>query len=411
VESPGAVSPQEKFRPPDVLLQPVQPVVSSKNPGDLDRLARIYETILSTTDDFAYIFDPQGRFLYANAPLLQIWAKTLDQVVGKTCYELDYPTWHADMHMREIAQVVRDKTPIRGEVPFTGASGISGVYDYIFKPVFDAAGNVEVIVGTTRDVTDRKRDEERLKAAQLELRRHAEELEVKVAERTASLKETIGVLESFSYSIVHDMRAPLRSMQSYASILATEHAGELGPDAAHYLDRIRKSAARMDRLIQDVLSFSRVAREEIKLQPVNTDALLRDILETYPNLHAHRAHIEVKGQLPMVLGNEAALTQCFSNLLGNAFKFMREGKEPHVRIWSEPHEDKLRLLFEDNGIGIPGHLQERIFDLFERVSRTRDGSGIGLSIVKQSIERMGGKVGVRSTPDQGSLFWLELRPA
>jgi signal transduction histidine kinase len=144
---------------------------------------------------------------------------------------------------------------------------------------------------------------------------------------------------------------------------------------------------------------------------VDTDALLRDILETYPNLHAHRAHIEVKGKLPMVLANEAALTQCFSNLLGNAFKFMREGREPHVRIWSELHDGQVRLFFEDNGIGIAGHLHARIFDLFERVSPTRDGSGIGLSIVNQSIERMGGKVGVRSTPDQGSLFWLELRPA
>ena len=145
--------------------------------NDLERLVRIYETILSTTDDFAYIFDPEGRFLYANARLLKVWAKTLDQVVGKTCHELGYPTWHADMHMREIEEIVRSKVPIRGEVPFTGASGISGIYDYIFKPVLDAAGNVEVIVGTTRDITDRKRGEESLKEAQLELQKRADELE------------------------------------------------------------------------------------------------------------------------------------------------------------------------------------------------------------------------------------------
>ena len=143
----------------------------------LSRLVRIYETILSTTDDFAYIFDTQGRFLYANARLLKVWAKTLDQVIGKTCHELGYPPWHADMHMREIEEIVRRKIPIRGEVPFTGDSGISGVYDYIFKPVLDAAGNVEVIVGTTRDITDRKRDEEELKQAQIELQKRADELE------------------------------------------------------------------------------------------------------------------------------------------------------------------------------------------------------------------------------------------
>ncbi len=120
-------------------------------------MRRIYETILSTTDDFAYVFDPKGRFLYANRRLLTVWDKTLEEVVGKTCHDLGYPAWHADLHMREIQEIVRTRQPIRGEVPFTGDSGISGVYDYIFKPVLDAAGKVEVIVGTTRDVTARHR--------------------------------------------------------------------------------------------------------------------------------------------------------------------------------------------------------------------------------------------------------------
>jgi PAS domain S-box-containing protein len=113
------------------------------------------KTILATTDDFAYIFDPEGRFLYANAALLKVWAKTLDQVIGKTCHDLGYPTWHADMHMREIREIVQTRKPIRGEVPFTGDSGISGIYDYIFKPVLRDTGEVAIIVGTTRNITDR----------------------------------------------------------------------------------------------------------------------------------------------------------------------------------------------------------------------------------------------------------------
>jgi PAS domain S-box-containing protein len=129
---------------------------------ELNRANRLYEIILSTTDDFAYVFDTEGRFLYANPRLLTVWAKTLDEVVGKNCYDLGYPTWHADMHMREIREIVRTKQPIRGEVSFTGDSGISGIYDYLFQPVMDEAGNVEVIVGTTRDVTKRKQDEEKL---------------------------------------------------------------------------------------------------------------------------------------------------------------------------------------------------------------------------------------------------------
>jgi PAS domain S-box-containing protein len=127
----------------------------------LAQTTRLYETILSTTDDFAYVFDPEGRFLYANPRLLKVWAKTLDQVVGNTCHDLGYPAWHADMHMREVQEIVRTKQPIRGEVPFTGDSGIFGVYDYIFQPVLDSSGNVEFIVGTTRDVTARKQAEDK----------------------------------------------------------------------------------------------------------------------------------------------------------------------------------------------------------------------------------------------------------
>lgn len=378
---------------------------------ELRRLIHVYETILGTTDDFVYIFDPQGRFLYANARLLKVWAKTLEQVVGRTCFDLGYPEWHAEMHMREVQEVVQTKQAIRGEVPFTGDSGIYGVYDYIFQPVLDEGGNVEVIVGTTRDVTERKRNEEQLQAARAQLQERTDELEIRVAERTASLKETIGVLEAFSYSIVHDMRAPLRSMQGFTEILMQEHLGELSPDARHYLERIGTSARRMDRLIQDVLTFSRAAREDLALQPVDAGRLLRDILETYPDLHARREAIHIEGALPTVMGNEAALTQCFSNLLTNALRFAEPSRPVQIRIWAEEQGEQARLYFQDNGVGIPAELHTRIFELFQRASETGEGTGIGLPIVKRSVERMGGRVGVTSTPGNGSTFWLEVNLA
>ncbi|MEO7415365.1 MAG: PAS domain-containing protein [Opitutaceae bacterium] len=127
----------------------------------LRRLMAIHETVLSATNDFAYVFDLEGRFLYANRPLLALYGRRLDQVVGKTFSELGYPAWHAEMHLAEVAKVVATKQPIQGEVPFKGESGISGIYDYIFTPVFGADGQVEAVAGTTRDVTERKRGEDR----------------------------------------------------------------------------------------------------------------------------------------------------------------------------------------------------------------------------------------------------------
>jgi PAS domain S-box-containing protein len=127
----------------------------------LRRLTAIHETVLSSTNDFAYVFDLDGHFIYANRPLLALYGRSFDEVVGKTFSELGYPAWHAELHLREIAEVIETKLPIQGEVPFKGANGSSGIYDYIFTPVLSADGRVEAIAGTTRDVTERKRGEDR----------------------------------------------------------------------------------------------------------------------------------------------------------------------------------------------------------------------------------------------------------
>jgi PAS domain S-box-containing protein len=127
---------------------------------DQDQQTRLFDAIASATPDFLYAFDLQGRFIYANRRLLEVWGIPLEKAIGKSLYDLGYPTWHADMHMREIRQVIETKQPVKGEVPFTGGSGISGIYEYIFNPVFDAEGRVELVIGTTRDVTERRRAED-----------------------------------------------------------------------------------------------------------------------------------------------------------------------------------------------------------------------------------------------------------
>jgi len=385
---------------------------------ELQRLVHLYETILSNTDDFVYIFDPQGRFLYANARLLKVWARTLDQIVGKTCLELGYPDWHAAMHMREIEQIVRDKTQIRNEVFFTGDSGISGQYDYIFKPVLNAAGEVEMIVGTTRDVTDAARAHAELRAAEEALRQanaqlndRAAQLETLVQQRTHKLSDMIGELEAFSYSISHDLRSPLRSMIGFADILLEDYAPKLDADGVDFLKRIGLAGRRMDRLIQDVLNFSRLSGSEIELGPVQTHALLRDVIRSYPNLQSPRVVITLDPNLPCVRANEGLLTQCCANLLENAVKFVPTDREARIHVWGQHQNGRTQLCFQDNGIGIPAHSLGRIFDIFQRVGRDTDGTGIGLAIVRRAIEKMGGTVHVQSELGQGSLFWLDLESA
>jgi signal transduction histidine kinase len=293
-----------------------------------------------------------------------------------------------------------------------------------------------------------QRTEEALRLSEQQLRDANAALERRVAERTASLQETISDLEDFSHSITHDLRAPLRAIRSFAQILQEECTACGQPGAQENIRRIITAAARMDKLIQDVLQYSRLARSELHLTSVDPQSLLRGIIETYPAFKPPLVEIHIKEPLPRVLGNEAALTQCFSNLLGNAIKFVASGIRPQVRIWAErlpppqagPRKPKgrkpkaakgtppeelplappsgppapssfIRLWFADNGVGIPAEAQERIFKMFQRLDKSYDGTGVGLTVVRKAVEKMGGKVGLESDPGQGSRFWLELPAA
>jgi signal transduction histidine kinase len=273
-----------------------------------------------------------------------------------------------------------------------------------------------VIGGQIGQFIERKRAEEALQEAQAELKEHATKLERVVAQRTARLRETVEDLEAFSYSIAHDMRAPLRSMQGFAGILKQDYSDKLDDTAQGYLQRLGSAAARMDRLIVDILNYSQVVRGELDLSVVDVHKLVLDIIHSYPQLeHAH-ADISIEGRLPLVLANEAALTQVMSNLLGNAVKFVTPGLRPSVRVGASPeaaHDGQVELWVQDNGIGIPGDLQKRLFNMFTRLHRPGlyEGTGIGLAIVKKAVERMGGSVGVDSNPGQGSRFRVQLRRA
>ena len=173
----------------------------------------------------------------------------------------------------------------------------------------------------------------------------------------------------------------------------------------------RATPDRLDTLIRDALSFSRAVLQELPLQPVNLAILVRGIIETYPNLQPELADIDIEGNLPVVMGNESLLTQCFANLLGNAVNFVAAGVKPRVRIRSQQNGTVARVVIEDNGIGIAQHAQGRLFGMFQKLDSKYEGTGIGLAIVRKVAERMGGKVGVESESGQGSRFWVDLKIA
>lgn len=295
------------------------------------------------------------------------------------------------------------------DIMFKGYS--AGAVDFLTKPIQSEILLTKVQVFVELALMRQRLQaeiEERTKIA-AEVTKLNEQLETK----NKVLTETIEELESYSYSISHDMRAPLRTMHGFSQILLEEAPEILSDEHKGFLNKISAGAARLDKLIQDVLSYSVIARSKFKVYPVDLDLLTREIIEQYPGFQMPDADVQIEGKLPRVMANEATLTQCISNLVGNAIKFVPPGNTPKVRIRAEVANEEVTIWFVDNGIGIAPEDLDRIFGIFIKIhsAETYAGTGIGLSIVRKSAEKMHGKVGVESTVGEGSRFWIKLKAA
>ncbi|MCL4300343.1 MAG: PAS domain-containing protein [Anaerolineae bacterium] len=257
-----------------------------------------------------------------------------------------------------------------------------------------------------------------------QVQHYAAELEQRVAERTAKLEEINDELNSFSFSVSHDLRAPLRAVQGFASALLEDYAPRLDPLGQDYAERIVDAAQRMDALIEDLLIYSRLSRTDLRLHAVDLSAVLTDVLtQLEMTIVEQQAEIRLAEPFPHVIGHHATLVQMVTNLMTNAMKFVAPGVQPYVHVWAETipastaqaaETDRwIRFWVEDNGIGIAPEQHERVFQIFERLHgiEAYPGTGVGLAIVRKGAIRMGGNAGVESKLGQGSKFWIELPQA
>ncbi len=244
-----------------------------------------------------------------------------------------------------------------------------------------------------------------------QLQRHAEELERRVEERTTRLQETNAALEAFSYSVSHDLRAPLRAMQGIAQAILEDYGDRLDPVGQDYARRVVASSQHMDRLIQDLLAYSRLSRADLHTQPVSLQAVVDEALgQLSDEVRRTDAQVSVETPLPQIVAHRPTLAMVVTNLLTNALKFTAPGVRPEVRVRAEEERRVVRLWVEDNGIGVAPEHRQRIFDVFERLhgDEAYPGTGIGLAIVRKGVERMGGRAGVEPADGVGSRFWVEL---
>jgi PAS domain S-box-containing protein len=256
----------------------------------------------------------------------------------------------------------------------------------------------------TLDITEQKQAEESLKNLNLEL-------EKRVASRTAALQQSNDEMEAFCYTIAHDLRAPLRAMEGFAQALLDDCGDQINDTGQDYARRVIKAARREDRLIQDLLEYS-----QLKLTPLTSGfvdlekAVQNAVASFHEIIQAKKASVRVYPPFPGVMGNAPTLQHVLTHLISNGLKFVDSGVQPKIRIWAEKRQRAVRLWIEDNGIGIQPEHHDRIFRVFERLHHSEQypGTGIGLAMVRRGIERMGGTVGVESSPGKGSRFWVEL---
>ena len=367
--------------------------------------------IVESSDDAIFSKNLDGIITSWNAAAERIFGYTTGEIVGRSITLL-IPPDRFDEEAAIIARLRRGERIDHFETVRQRKDGTLLDVSVTISPVRDRSGKIIGASKIARDITGRKHAEKALDLARQELAQKNEELETRVQERTASLREAVAQMEEFSYTVSHDLRAPLRGMQVYSQALLEDYGASLDPQAQHCLRRIAENSTRLDRMVMDVLTFSRISREELSLQRMKLDLFVRELIQHYPTMQPPRAQVEV-AQLHDVIGHEPSLTQIISNLLSNAVKFVAPGVLPTVRVWTECEGGRVKLWVRDNGIGIKPDRQARLFRMFERVhpELSYDGSGVGLAIVRKAALRMGGDVGVLSDGANGTTFWVQLPAA
>jgi PAS domain S-box-containing protein len=376
-----------------------------------DRAARL----LNTSDAVIYLYDSAQDGLELAAANLYVLPRGTRLKVGegvssqvvRTRQPLiidDYRTWHQrrpeleQLDVRAVAQV-----PLIYRDELVGVLGIAEIGTERKYTLADTrlmellASQVAIAIKNARLRT--------------ELEDYSKELEIRVQERTTQLQIANRELESFSYSVSHDLRAPLRAISGFSEILARRHRASLNEEGQHYLDNIVQASERMGHLIDDLLTYARLGRSRVRREPVSLASLLGEIAR---NMQAHldknHGTLNLSSDFPVVSGDQTLLSQVFTNLFENAFTYINPNLPPQVSVTWQSEEKQVVIKVSDNGIGIPLEYQEKIFNMFQRLHSEDKypGTGIGLATVKKSVELLGGSVWVESKVGAGSTFFIRL---
>jgi PAS domain S-box-containing protein len=349
----------------------------------------LLRAVAEGTTDAIYVKDLTGRYLMINPAGARFLGRTVEEVIGKDDTEL-FSAETARAIMEGDRRVLEAGDTLTYEDTGT-AAGVTRCYLSAKSPYRDTRGRVAGILGISRDISERKQAEE-------DLRRTADEL--------ARSNEN---LQQFASVVSHDLREPLRTVSGFCQLLKRRYQGKLDRSADEFIDFAVDGAARMEKLINDLLEYARVGTRRKRLVPVDSEVVFDRAASVLARAAAESGSEVTRGRLPVVLADESQLGQLFQNLLANAIKF-RGRVPPRVHVEAAREGAWWRFVVRDNGIGIADDCRERIFGVFERLHPASEypGTGIGLAICKRIVERHGGRIWVESEPGRGSAFSFTL---
>lgn len=352
-----------------------------------------FHQLLDAAPDSIIISNNLGEIVMANNMAMSVFGYEQKELIGKPV-EILVPEQFRSAHPGHRENYYQDQPtrPMGTDLELTGLrkDGSQFPVEIALSPL--KVGNTLLITAVIRDIT----------------RRH--NLIQQIREKANALEASNAELEQFAYVASHDLQEPLRMVASYAQLLFRRNENKLDDDSKEFIDFLVDGAKRMQNLIDDLLSYSRVGKHEKAFDTVNTEEVLKRVLMTL-GMQIEEHHVKVSyDKLPAVSADDVQLGQLFQNLIVNAIKF-RSKRQPSVHIAAEVKENEVVFSVRDNGIGIQPEYQKRIFDIFQRLHSREEypGTGIGLAICKKIVERHGGSIWVESEPEKGTVFYFSIK--
>jgi PAS domain S-box-containing protein len=366
-----------------------------------------FQHVINSIADPIFVKDRQHRWIVLNDAFCQLMGHSRETLIGKADHDF-FPKEEADIFHDKDERVFFTGQQNVNEEAFTDAAGVTHTI-ITKKTLYRDREGVPYIVGVIRDITEQKKAEDQMKALNATLELRVSQRTALMEEKTEELAKSNADLERFAYVASHDLQEPLRMVASYVQLLARRYKGKLGTDADEFIGYAVDGVTRMKALINDLLDYSRIGRQQLDPKPTDSDYVVQQILAMMKlSIQDARATI-TRDSLPIISCDPIQLGQLFQNLIGNALKF-HGNKPPKIRIAAREQDNFVIFSVADNGIGIDPQHGERIFDIFQRLHSVDKypGTGIGLAVCKKIVERHFGRIWVESEPGKGTTFFFSM---